>query len=418
MTATDINNLIHTGRMEEAYILSKQMLAEGNQPLGVFYAAGSATVEMIKIAADSGDKRRILDLLNEFKSLNLPADATAYCNLIWTVRTLFALEKNHVNQSWCNQLFDIIKDMPLTKPDKSYSALLNAVLKLKEWQKLGEFVEWWGFENLIDKDFEPFINNNGQKCMSLAERYDIAFCQYLLKFGDKDKIAAFLSDQESFVKQHSLYSYPPYYMAKLCLSVGQNERAIEALKPFAIKKSRDFWVWELLGDAHESAEDKLSFYSKALLCQCNDEGMLVGLYENAAELFEELEMLPESKWLTERALFVRDQKGWRHTNNLYNLSIKPWFSSTTAKLDKRDLMKYAEKAEEFLFGHTICIKVVVSHVNEEKNFISFMTEDRRSGFFRRPKNLKQIQKGDCLIIKCSGLAEKGPTRVVMAKKQN
>jgi len=418
MTATDIYNLRKAGKNEEAYTFAKQLLSEGNQPLGVFYAAGWAAVDLLKQVAKAGNKEKSLGLLYELKALNLPADEgkNIYSNVTWAVRTLFAAEENHINQLWCNKLFDTIKDIPLPKPDTSYSALLTAVLKLKEWKKLGEFVEWWGFENLFDKDFEPYINNNGQRCMTLAEKCDIAFCQHLIECKNKERIEAFLSVQENFVNQHPTYSYPPYYLAKLCLVVGQNERAIIALKPFAKQKSRDFWVWEFLGDAHESLEDKLSFYSKALLCQNNDEGMLVGLYENAAELFEELEMFPEAKWLAERALYVRSQRQWRNTEKLYNISIKPWFNITESKINRKDLEQYAEKAEEFLFGQTISIKVFVSHVNEEKNFISFMTESRKSGFFRRPKYLKQVQKGDFLIIKCSGLAEKGPTRVVSVKK--
>ena len=137
---------------------------------------------------------------------------------------------------------------------------------------MADFFDWWNLDNLTPEDYTPYINQKGQKIMTLAERAFIANSKALLRLNDLGRIEEFLPKLDNLINTHQEMMYPGYFYGKLLLALGSNsDEALKVIIPFARKKITEFWVWQLLSDVFTNDEDKqLACLLRAVHCRTQE----------------------------------------------------------------------------------------------------------------------------------------------------
>ena len=82
--------------------------------------------------------------------------------------------------------------------------------------------------------------------------------------------------------------------------------------------------------------------------------------------------------------------------------------------DSRDFYRQKSKLVEVkLLGKMDFLRVRVTHINEEKCFVSFVTRDGTSGFFRErnEKRRESLRKGSEIVIEVLKLETHKPSQV-------
>lgn len=289
--------------------------------------------------------------LKEFKECCIPESETyVYNALLRRLRAFVADEQKSANSlnQYLTSIFAIISDMPLRRQCTPFSALINAVLHhAKTWDGVGLFAYWCGLECLRPEDFESFVTAEGKKLMSLAEQLDCRIGRYLLESHDKQKICDFLPAQEQITVQHPEYTYPPYYLAKMYVKVGNYAQAQSTLIPFVRRKSQEFWVWELLAESTQDSEAQLAFYCKALSCRTKD-AMRVGLLQNAAAVFARVGCNNDARYLIDEASRIRQANHWALPHEMLDMMRQPWYAAATSLLDKQWIAQQTALAEKYV----------------------------------------------------------------------
>lgn len=106
-------------------------------------------------------------------------------------------------------------------------------------------------------------------------------------------------------------------------------------------------------------------------------------------LLAELGYCTEAKFEAEKALETRRRNEWKIPNDLAALSQTEWYKNTIANKDNKSFyVKHAEQANEFLFGEKKSYCAMVTYVNQEKKFISFVTEEKNPDFSKSLQSSK------------------------------
>lgn len=416
MTPLEISTLRTHGQLEDAYRGAIEALQEDPGSIVLKRELGWILSDQIKtLAGEHIDHAPLLAKLQEFIDAEIRKEEQAlYISIVWNIRSAVAtyIGGQQENYVFMEQLADALEGLQLPEGERvqqAISALAGSVMRYQQsWEGMGRLLHWCGLNRLKADDYQPFAGQYGT-IMSVAEKMDIRIARYYLQ-QDAETIGSFVEEQRAFTEAHPDYTYPAFYLAKLLLASGDLAGARDVLRGFARHKAGDFWVWQLLGDAHECAEERLAFYSKAMLCG-GQENMKVGLYESFALLLAETGDYDHARWMTQQSVRIRQQNGWNPTNALKELLHQPWLQGAAAAADRRWLEEKALPAEEFLFGELHEYEVLVTHVNQERGMVSFVTEERRESFFRWGRNGRMPQEGDVLRIRCTEIPAEGPTQV-------
>lgn len=346
----EIAVLRQQGRLDEAYKAVRELLAADSTNLETLRQLGSIICDQLKALATTSPDDFIAKL-KELKECHIPdAETFVYDALLWNLRAFVADEQkaeNSLNQ-YLTSIFAIISDMPIRRQCLPFSVFVNTVLhRAKTWNGVGQFAYWCGLDYLRLEDFEPFITAEGKKLMSLAEQLDCKIGKYLLATHDKQKILNFLPMQEQFTIQHPKYTYPPYYLAKMYVEVGEYAKAQSTLIPFVRRKSQDFWVWELLAESTQDSDAQLAFYCKALSCKTK-EVMKVELLQNAAVSFVRIGRNNDARYLINEASRIRQAHHWALTSEMLDMMRQPWYAAATPRLDKQWVAQQAALAENYI----------------------------------------------------------------------
>lgn len=399
------------GRFEEAYELAVNNHRERPD---VWTKRDLAWVlyDYIKIAIDSADSEQFFVRLEELSNLRLPkdesmfADAIVWCYSKW-IRNNY---NNHSMQQVAivdiNRLLDLARYIPLNRPTDGYSALISAIHKtLKGGIGYVEIISRLGFDYFQERDFAPFITPDGQKILSLVEQMYNQYSKSLLSKIEIEKnnsglicdetikhVDNFIDKLSCIINSHSDYIYPLYYKSKLLLSLGRNEVVTSLLTPFVKRKSKDFWVWQILGDASKDNRSlALSCYCKGLLCKSQEE-MLVGLREAIAYLMIENGDYSEAKFEIQKCINTRMTKWGRITSSLDHIINQEWFITTeSSKNNISYYNKHINEAEMIVWGDDVR-SILITYVKQDNYIANYITLDDKSGYFRFDKLQKMKPK--------------------------
>lgn len=384
----DITTMCKAGQVQEAYDLAKADLAVMSADVWVQRAVGWALYYMIKADSDIGDYTKLLEHIDELKSLDQLSLANDYmifdnvqfqiANFIRTRISLTDIEAS----SKLTTLFSKLKDYEFTS-SKRHSYLLQTILKFENWSEMPNFFDWWNLDNLTPEDYTPYINQKGQKMMTLAERAFIANSKVLLRLNDLGRIEEFLPKLDNLMNNHTEMMYPGYFYGKLLLALGNNsDEALKVIIPFARKKATEFWVWQLLSDVFTNDEEKrLACLLRAVHCK-TQETFLGKVRIKLATLYINRGLLNCARFHIDAVTRCYASQGWRLPYEIDCWIHQPWLNSTTP--DGNDPIDYMSITDPILYnGAEECIAVVTYvNPNSHKAFIIYGKQKRAVQKFR------------------------------------
>ena len=441
MPAKEISELRKAGRLEEALSLAKSELLNAQANLELvdetntilrnmaINAINEAKLvwpkrniswvyyEYLKQNSSSEQFDSFIEWLNEIKNLELPIEEKMlFEQLCWQVgKMAFSLVKNiPQDHNKGIRLLETVQSFHFPKPSKGYSFLFKALHKLvKETNYYIKFADWWNFENFMPEDFQKEQMPNGRDVMAIAEQAYITYAKHLLPIQnqfaesnfDKEKAQAFVPILENIVDQYPQFQYPPYFLAKLLLALGDKEHMLSALLPFAKKKQNDFWVWTILAEALVFSPEKdqvFACYCKALSCNSPEE-MLVSLRQKMARELIYNGYLIEAKTEIEILLAARTKHGFKIPDEVQTWQNEEWYKNTLAGRNNNEFYKkYIHIAEAILFNDVPEELVFVEFVNRDKKVLNFIASEKKYGFFKYNHLNLYPQVGEVLKVRFQG----------------
>lgn len=429
MPSKEIKELRQSGRLEEALEMAQNEFQADPENIWTKRNLSWVFYEYLKLNLSSENFEEFLAWLNEIVALELPEEEKMlFDSLSFQIgKLLFTMSKEEpIPVQKIYQLFEAIRNFHFTKQSEGYSFLLKGFHKgLKGSERYLEFIDWWGLENLSEKDFQKEKLPTGKEIMAVAEQVYIAYAKHLLPqrdmqgnvVFDREKAEAFLPQLEAITEKYPSYQYPPYFQAKLLLALGDHEDVLSALIPFARKKQNDFWVWEVLAEAVENEPEKVfSCHCRALICPSQEE-MLVGVRQKLADALIQKKLYNEAKTEISLILKVKEAHGHKIPGVINQWINQPWYAEAkTLESNKSFYRQYTALAESILFSDTPEELVFVEFVNSDKSMLNFIATEEKFGFFKFDRFLKKVQPGEVLSVRFNGGAKGGRYNVLTCKK--
>lgn len=431
MPSKEIKELRQSGRLEEALAMAQAELDA--QPDNIWGKRNISWVyyEYLKKNVHEFNYEVFVAYLKKLQELNLPEnEVMVFDTAAWQIASLiFKIQKQEpVDYSKINELFDIIKGFHFTKPSEGYSLLYRSFHKgHQNWSRYLEFADWWGLDNLRPEDYLKEEYNDRQ-IMALAEQAYIAYSKALIEgealdaYGeqrsiDTAKIEAFLPKLDEIITTYPDYQYPPYFKAKLLLTLGDEEDVLRAFLPFAKKKRNDFWVWELMSEIFEKdLEIQFACLCKALSLK-TPEDFLIKTRQKFAELLIEKQMHSEARTEIQKIIDVREKNKWKIPNKITQWVESDWFKSAQPNTNNNLLYsKHIEKADEILFRDIPEEKVVVEFINQDKKILNFIKSKTLNGFFSYKHLSLKPSIGDLLLVRLQPVGNDGFFKVLTIKE--
>jgi hypothetical protein len=271
----------------------------------------------------------------------------------------------------------------------------------QEWVGFMDFINWWNLDNFQEKDYENFILDNGKSTSSLVESIYIAISKKLLVYPiNMNDISLFIPKIAEISKKYSNMQYPPYYYAKLLLVQGDKEKFMDAFLPFAKRKSRDFWVWNLMSDNFSpDSNEYFSCLCKSAACGAPDK-FTGDVREKLANLFIVKEQYAEAKFELQKIIDSRVQEGWPLKEKHIRWQNFIWWDDTVAI--KNNFSIYNNNlalAESLLYSDVPEDIVVVERVNREKKVLNFIVNKNKYGFFNYSKHKINPKVGEVYAVR-------------------
>ena len=378
----DITAMCKAGQIQMAYDLAKADFVTMPTDIWSQREVGWALYYKIKADSEMGDYVKLLEHINELSSLDLLTtvnDSMIFDNVQFQIANFI---KNHIPltdieaPTKLSTFFLKLKDYEF-KPSKGHSYLLQAYIKFENWPEMADFFDWWNLDNLTQEDYTPYINQKGQKMMTLAERAFIANSKALLKLYNLGRIEEFLPKLDNLMNNHKEMMYPGYFYGKLLLTLGSDSNeALKVIIPFARRKVTEFWVWQLLSDVFTNDEEKqIACLLRAIHCP-TQETFLGKVHIKLATIYIKRRMLNSARYHIDAVTRCYTSQGWRLPNEIDCWIHQSWLNSTTP--DGNAPINYMAITDAILCnGAEECIAVVtyIDH-DSHKSFIIYDKEKR------------------------------------------
>lgn len=398
-TVKDITKMCKEGQIDEAYNLAKADLESRPSDPWTQREVGWALYYLIKSDCERGGYEMLIEHLDELKNLDqltIQDDSLIFDNVLWKIGDFL---KGHVFLNDMNvnvklsTFFAWLRNYDF-KPAKGYSHVLQCYLKYEDWGELADFFDWWNLEKLTDDDYTPFVMQDGKKLMTLAERAYIANSKALMKKGNKERIEEFLPKLEDLMNRHPEMMYPGYFYGKMLMALGSDtEEALKVIVPFARKKSSDFWVWQLLGDAYyKEPEKQLACLLRAVHCK-TQESFLGQVRIKLANRYIQQNKLGCAKYHIDKVVRCYATEGWRLPRDVDYWIHQPWITNVEA--DENESLDYMSITNEILFKGSEEAIGVVTYVDANSHKAALIYENKK----RLMQNLRaKVNVGDIVKI--------------------
>ena len=378
----DITTKCKEGQVQEAYDIAKADFVAMPTDVWKQRELGWALYYMIKADSEKGDYTKLLGHIDELKSLSqltLTNDNMIFDNVQFQIANYIRVHIPFTDIEASTKLstfFLKLKDYNF-KSSVGHSYLLQSFLKFGNWPEMPDFFDWWNLDNLTSGDYTPYVNQKGQKMMTLAERAFIANSKALLKLNDLGRIEEFLPKLDILMNNHKEMMYPGYFYGKLLLALGSNsDEALKVIIPFVRKKTTEFWVWQLLSDVFTDDEEKqLACLLRAVHCRTK-ETFLGKVHIKLANLYIKRRQFNSARYHIDAVIRCYVSQGWRLPTEIDCWIHQPWLNSTIP--DGNAPIDYMSITNDILCnGAEECI-AVVTYVDQtnHKAFIIYGKEKR------------------------------------------
>lgn len=376
LQSQQIKELRKSGQLDESFKLALRDLEENPENLYAKKNISWVYNDLLKREVESENAVGFLQIMEKIQKLQLPeTEAMLYDNIAWKIgQLLFKLaRKQQIPFEEVFKIVDIAKTFHYTKPSEGYSFLLKAVHKILKpnREKYLAFIDWWNTENLRPEDYEKDVLPNGNQVMSVAEQVFTAYFKSLVPSAEnpitREKVLENVSRIDEIYEKNHSFVYLIYFKVQMLLAIGENKHLLSSFLPFAQKKSREFWVWDLLYDIVETDEEKLTCLCMACLSGIKVEQMKTNIYLKMAEYFVSKRMFPEAKNEIIKIQKIKAENSQKIPNKVVNLANSEWFQNCEAT--ERNVPFYrqhSKNADSILFSDIPSENIFIYNVNAEK----------------------------------------------------
>jgi len=423
-------DLCKAGRAGEAYAANKNVLeqdpANRYARVGLAYSIKGMLGDAVRRLDDAG----FVQLLDEYGSLKLNEIDEAELNLrvAWDVRAMLQA----LNDAGCmdfakaDALGEAVRGLALAKPHRYYSVLLDAFLKVHDaqgriWPGIAEFATWWGLDNLLPEDYERVLLTNGQRMPSLAERSYTACLKALVQeVAEGRAIEAaekFLGDLEVLEETHPEYSAILYQKSNLLKAMGRMDEALDTARAYVRKRPSEFRAWSALGDIVDDEQQKLACHCRALCCRIDPMFQGKVRFKLAISMYR-LGCLPEAKREFGKIRQLYESRGWHMPQGLEAIEKQEWFVNTYAAESNHEFyVRNGRQADELLYADVEETPVLISTYNPQKQIATYVTPDRKRGYFSTKKTTYKFIPNNIYMIRFDGEAAEGePSKPMRFRK--
>lgn len=386
------------------------LLLLNRQPDDLYNRRAAAWVYLDSIKRDSLNLEEALPYVESLLALGLDAsESILWEQLYWQVAKLLFRLPQVPEASLLARLFVCWCTWPRVA-GQAYSTLLKALLKQAiTWPELPAWVEAWEWENLREADFEPEVLPDGRALTTLAERAYLAVAKvYLILPLSNPALDSFLARLNAVSDAHPGLLYLIYYRALLWQKRGRTIRALEIFLPFARKKQRDFWVWDLLGQLHgEDPTMHMACLAKALSCRTKPE-FLVKIRQKMANLLVEAGRWAEARAEIEALCAVREANQWRIPAEVTRwMACADYQQALTDAPNDDYYTSLIPAAEKLLKTEQPSVLGVVWAVNAQKQTLQFIVDEQVQGGFGYMHFGLTPLPGDCLLLGLEKVCPRG-----------
>lgn len=411
LQSQQIKELRTNGKLVESLEIALQDLEQN--PDNIYAKRNISWVynAMLKNNVDHVNIQSFILNLEKIRDLELPETETMLAdNLAWKIgMLLFSIAKrNDISVHEVETIIQLAQTFNYSKPSEAYSFLLKAFHKaLKTNRDLYlSTIRWWDLVNLRKEDFDKDVLPDGKQVMSIAEQVYTAYYKFLIPSNEnslnREEVIKNTKEIDVILEKLPEFLYLMYFKAQMLLSINERELLKETYLPFAQKKSREFWVWDLMSQIVESEEEKLTCLCQACKMGKGVEQMKTGLYLKMAKYFLDKNMFSESKTELLKIKRIKEEHQQKIPSEVLNLLSSPNIKDAIENSSNIDFYRSKTKdVDSILFSNVPAQNIFVSFINQEKKIINFITADNQMGFFKHDKinpNLR-IKVGDILSVR-------------------
>lgn len=313
-----------------------------------------------------------------------------------------------------NEWMDEYKHLDATdRPGMLHSLLLTQILKVsKDWPKFIEFAFWWGTECCRPEDKEPYKADNGKSLPSLEMRLFYAIGRESSHRADTLDPQLLIWAREQL--QRGLTIAPDdqwlhYYKSKQLLEEGKVIDAREWLMPVVRRQRRAAWVWSLLGQTFELADNYkaiiCSFYAVQVAGQQQE---VANTRITLARLLASCERFDEATVQVRKSLEFRSQNNFSVPQPLLQMANANWYLSREGRNDLPKEPDVEESVDGILFGDAsgdlLYRLAVINNQNTEKSlaYAAFSSDEGVVLPYRRFSGIADMHVGDIIEIGQAG----------------
>ena len=428
LQSQQIKELRKSGKLEESLHLALQDLDANPNNLFAKRNVGWVYNDMLKQAIDENKVSDFIKILEHIADLQMPdTENMLFDNVAWKIGSvLFKMLKwKSISYEDIFRITDLAKTFHYTKPSEAYSFLMKAAHKVLKQNKFkhNEFVDWWNPQNLREEDFRKDVLGDGTQIMSLAEQIYTSYFKSKIPSADnpveRKEIEENVKKIDEIVEKNQSFIYLIYFKVQMLLAIGEKENILKDFLPFAQKKSREFWVWDLLGQIVDSEEDKLTCLCMACLSGNKVEQMKTNIYLKMSNYFVSKNMLPQAKNELQKIVTIKKSNNQKIPYKVESLINTAWFQDTIASDSNISFYKqHSENSDSIIFSDVQSEDIFVYNINEEKKMVNFIRLNDEIGFFKHDRinpNLK-IKIGDVLTVRFFQLSKEHPSKLLTLKK--
>jgi len=395
----DITNMCKAGKTAEAYNIVKQELTTSPQDVWVQRAMGWTLYFMVKNDVATRQAESFfahLEELTQLESLTMQNDKLIFDNILWSIVTFMKTVRKGDSVT-LTRIFTFLKHYTFL-PSPGYSALLRAFKQYEYWKHEKDFFEWWNLDNLMPDDYHPFVNTKGQKIMSLAEQVYIAYAKVLLRCNNRDAISTFLPQLEKLATDYSDMTYPGYFCGKLLLALGGNrDEELKMLVPFARRKQREFWIWQLLSEVYHDQPDMYrACLLRAVHCK-TQETFLTKIRSLLAKYYMEIKDYPRARFHLDKIVECCRKEKRDPSFDVQCMMNDPQI--TNAKPDNSETLDYKEKTDAILYYDANSSTAIVTYINTEFQYLLFIYGKELTAKVRLKTIKGDVHIGSLLTVK-------------------
>ena len=433
MSSKEVTQLRKEGKLDEAFMLALEDYNKEPDNIWNKRALSWVYYDFCKKTAAENNINEFLKNIQKIKDLQLPSeDKMIFDTLIWEYKKLLESTKigDKINFQKANSLYQSLKGMHFTLPSKEFSILITALHKVyKDSHQYVEIINKC-IKYLRPEDFLPEVYNN-RKLMPLAERIYYAYSKKILQgeaipnqYGiieyrpNKENIKVFLPALNHWIEKHPDYTFLPYYKAKLEIALGDTD-TFSTFLPFAKKKKNDFWVWQLISEIVTEKELVFACLCKALSLK-TPEGFLSKIRIEFTKKLIEKKLYNEARTEVESVFKEKLENNHKIPNEILKWQREQWYIEAQPLKNNFALYnQYKGKAEVILYNEIPEDTIVITFVNQEKKIANFVKNQKKTGFFKYEKFLKNPKIGDILKVRLEVFdLEKNAYKLLTAEKGN